>query len=161
MKAKTSSASTAQQVSDNAFIPWNLMSDFGRQQLALVTETASTMYRGNESLRKIQQDASHQASVCCAEAAEKLSGPCQPAEILSIQTELMRNNMQGASQYWQQFTAVALQTQREMMSSMTHMLDNEKGGGGIKSALEAFQASIPPMATSFFASNTSASNEHH
>ena len=161
MKAKPSSASTAQQYSGNAFVPWNLMSEFTRQQFALATETASTMYRGSESLRKVQQEASHQASVCHAEAAEKLFAPCQPADMLAIQAELLRNHMQSASQYWQQLTSVALQTQREMMSSMTHLLDREKGGSGIKAALEAFQATIPPMATSFFASHASASNEQH
>lgn len=161
MRAKTSSSamSSPQQAAGNALVPWNFMSEFGRQQLALATETASTLYRSRESLRKVQQEASHQASVRHAEAAQKLFGPCQPADVLAIQAELVRNQMQSASQYWQQLTSVALQTQREMMSSMTHMLDSENDG--VKSAMETFQASIAPKATSFFASGPEASTEPH
>jgi hypothetical protein len=44
--------------------------------------------------------------------------------------------------------AAAKETQREMVVSMSRMLDSEKGGG-VKSALDVFQATIPALASSF------------
>jgi Phasin protein len=116
---------------------------------------------GNENMRKIQQDAAHDASARHREAAAKLFGQCQPSDILPIQSELMRSDLQGASQYWQQLTVVAMQTHREMMASFSQMLENEKSGG-VKSALDAFQASIPALASSFFVvgSNRQSEQQH-
>jgi hypothetical protein len=140
---------------------WKMLADLGRQQLAVATENTSAIFRGSEAMRKIQQDAAHQASVHHAEAAQKLRAAAfQPADLLAIQSELLRIDMQGAGQYWQQLASVALQTQIEMMSSVSRMFDDGTGGG-VKSALEVFQAAIPPMANSFFVSRSSESDEQH
>jgi Phasin protein len=140
---------------------WKMLADMSRQQLAMTTENSSAIFRGSEAIRKIQQDAAHQASVNHAEAAEKLRASAfQPADLLAIQSELLRIDMQGAGQYWQQLAAVAMQTQIEMMRNMSRIFDDE-AGGGVKSALVVFQAAIPPMANSFFVSRSSDLNEQH
>jgi hypothetical protein len=144
--ARTGSSYSSHEAAGNELAPWNFLSELGRQQLALATESASALYRSNESLRKIQQEAAHEASVRHAEAAHKLFSPCEPAELLSLQSELLRTDMQCVSQYWQQLATATMQAQREMMSNMSHLLDSEASGSGIKSALEAFQAAIPAMA---------------
>lgn len=141
--------------------PLNFLADSSRQQLAVAAEIASVMCRGRESLRRIQQETAHQASVRYGEAAEKLFGPCQPSDVWPIQSELLRGDLQSAGQYWQQLMAAAMQTQREMMASMNRMIDSEKGGG-VKSALDVFQAAIPALASSFFVpgSNRQSEQQH-
>jgi hypothetical protein len=138
-----------------------MLLDLGRQQLAVTTENTCAIFRGSEAIRKIQQDAAHQTSVHHAEAAQKLrSSSCQPAELLAIQSELLRSDMQGAGQYWQQLASATLQTQIDMMTSVSRLFDDE-AGGGVKSALGVFQAAIPPMANSFFVSRSSETDEQH
>lgn len=160
MGSKNPSRSSARQPSGNDFGLLNFLTELSRQQLAVATESSSALYRGSEAMRKVQQETAHEASVRHAEAAHKLCSPCQPAELLSIQTELLRANMQSATHYWQQLVVAALQMHREMMLSTSHLLGNESGAG-MKSALDAFQAAIPPMATSFFAPNLDESNTPH
>lgn len=150
MTSKSASRSaSARKASGNDLGALNFMTELSRQQLAIATEGASALYRGSEALRRVQQETAHEAALHHAQAAKKLFSPCQPSDLLSVQTELMRTNMESATHYWQQLMVVALQTHREMILSLSHMLDSESGSG-MKSALEAFQAAVPPMATSFF-----------
>lgn len=135
---------------DNGLDSWHALTELGRQQLAAATLSTSALCRGSEALRKVQQEIAHEASLRHAEVAKKLSAPCQPTDMMELQGELMRSNMQSTTRYWQQLLAVALQTQREMMESMGGLLDS-KADGGMRSAMEAFQSIVPPMATSFFA----------
>lgn len=158
MSSKNSGRSPARQASGNESGFLKFLTELGRQQLAVASESSSALYRGGEALRKVQQESAHEASIRHAEAAHKLFGPCQLTELLSIQTELLRANIQSATNYWQQLAVVALQTQREMMLSTSHLLENSSGSG-MKSALEAFQATIPPMATSFFVHSHGELNE--
>lgn len=65
--------------------PWHFMADINRQQLAVATEMTSVLFHGRENLRRIQQEAAHDASVRYGDAAEKLDGPCEPSDLLPIQ----------------------------------------------------------------------------
>ncbi|MBK5206165.1 MAG: phasin family protein [Polaromonas sp.] len=136
----------------------NFLADLSRQQLGFVTESACAMFRGSEAVRKIQQQAAHQASEHYAAVAQKLHGACQPTDLLAIQSELLSLNLQEASQYWQKLMTAALQAQTEMMSTTSHMLNSE-AGSGVKSALEAFQSTIPMMAKGFLVGRQSGSAE--
>lgn len=149
MTAKTSSIASTRNAPGNNPTPWNFLADLGRQQLAMMAESTSAMYRGREALRAIQQQTAHEASIRHAEAAKKLLAPCEPADMLAIQSELLRSDLQCAAQYWQQLAAAMLNAPIEMMASVSHTLDGE-ADGGVKAALKAFQAAIPPMANSFF-----------
>lgn len=121
--------------------PQNFLADLGRQQLAAATDAACAMFRGSEAMRAIQQQAAHEASLRHQAAAQKLHGSCAPADLLAIQSELLRFDLQGATQYWQQITTAALQSQIEMMASASQLLTNGQNGGW-KSALENFQAAM-------------------
>ena len=154
----SSTSHRAHEDSGNDRTPWNFLADIGRQQLAVATESTSAMYHGFENLRRIQQETAHQASVRHGEAAEKLFGPCQSSDVLSIQAELLRGDLQSAGQYWQQLMAGTMQMQSEMVASMSRMLDSEKGAG-VKSALEVFQANIPALASSFFVTGSDRQSE--
>ena len=131
----------------------NIFAEFGRHQLALAVEGTSALYRGSEALRKIQQDAAHAASAFHEKTAQKLLTPCQPSELMAIQSELMRFSLQGAGKYWQQIVAQAMQTQVEMMRSVRQVLESEKDTG-LKSPLEVLQAAMPPLANGLFPMST-------
>ena len=143
-------ATVPDTVPDNAAqAPWNLLTEFGRQQLAIAAQSASAMYRAREVIGAVQQQAAHDASVRHAQTARKLCAPCGPGDFLALQSELIRGNIQGASQYWQQLSDLALQAQLEMMARMSHALDGE-AGVGVKLVLQAFQAATPPLLKRFF-----------
>lgn len=153
MSTKTKETSARREVldsSDKSFS--NVFSELGRHQLALVVEGTSALCRSSEALRKIQQDAAHEASVFHEETAQKLFTPCQPADLMAIQSELMRFCLQSSGKYWQQILAQAMQTQVEMMRSVSQVLKSEKDTG-LKSPLEVLQAAMPPLASSLFPMN--------
>ena len=129
--------------------PPNVLSELGRHQLALAVDGTTAQCRGSEALRKIQQDAAHLASVFHEETAQRLFASCQPTELIVIQSEILRFTMQSAGRYWQQIAASAMQTQVEMIKSVTHVLEREKETG-TKSPMEVLQSVMPPLASSFF-----------
>lgn len=146
-KAKESSTRREAQASQPS-MP-NFLSEWSRHQLALMVDGTTALCRGSEALRKIQQEAAHEASVFHEETAQRLFGPCQPADLMAIQSELMRFTLQSAGKYWQQIAAKAMQNQVEMLRSVTHVLESEKDTG-VKSPMEVFQSAMPPLASSFF-----------
>ncbi|NPC54099.1 phasin family protein [Caenimonas soli] len=111
-----------------------MLTDLPRKQLELVTRSATAVYRGSETLRKIQLQAAHRASVHHEEAAEKLRGPCDLGEIMAIQADLLRFNVQEAVHYWQQLASAALKTQVDLVGSAGRALDT-----GAEPSLEALQ----------------------
>jgi len=54
MSAKTSRPAPARDAAGADLAPWNLLADLGRQQLALASETACTLFRGSQAMRKIK-----------------------------------------------------------------------------------------------------------
>lgn len=105
--------------------PWNMFAEFGRQQVDVATEGAGVLLRGFEAMRKIQEQAAHQAGVRHRAAAEKLRKGCAPAEILGIQSELLRFDVEAASRYWQQLGAAALEMQTQLLGCTAHLADSE------------------------------------
>lgn len=141
MSSRTTRAAPARPAQAADFAPWNLMTELGRQQLAVATSGASALFRGCEAMRRIQQHAAHQASTRHEAAAQKLQEPCGAADLLAVQSELLRFDIQGAGQYWQQLASAALRMQVEMMASASHLADGPSGEA-FKPALEAWQAAI-------------------
>jgi hypothetical protein len=141
MRAKKSLPVPSGESTETGATPANFLADLGRQQLAVAADAACALLRGSEAMRAIQHQAAHEASLRHQAAAQQLHGNCEPADLLAIQSDLLRFDLQGATQYWQQITAAALQSQVEMMASATHLLDSEQGGA-LKSAMESFQAAI-------------------
>jgi hypothetical protein len=125
----------------NLLAPLNMLSDVTRQQLTIMTEAACAVLGSSEALGKIQQQAAHQASVRHNAVAETLRGEVEPMEILSIQSDLMRQDMQEAAQYWAQLASAVMRTQLDMMGRMTHML-NSTSQGGLGNAMEAWRSAV-------------------
>ena len=125
---------------------FNTVMDFGRQQAIVATESACALFRGFEAMRKIQGEAAHQAAQRHAEAAQKLRGSCQPADLMAVQSELLRFDFDAAGRYWQQLVAAALEMQTEIMGCASHLIDSEAVLEG-SSALDAMQFKIPGLDT--------------
>jgi hypothetical protein len=142
MSSKDSrSASTDDDTGSAVLAPLNLLADLPRRQLALLSQQASAVFRASEAVRKIQQQAAHRASVHHDEVTERLRAPCDFNELLAIQAELMRFNMQEAAQYWQQVTSAALRTQADLVSTAGEMLDSGSEPS-LDSLQRAFAASL-------------------
>ncbi|MEO8656520.1 MAG: phasin family protein [Ramlibacter sp.] len=122
MTAKTVRGAAAANGEDTAS-PINLVTDLPRRQLAMLSQSASTLYRGSEALRQIQQQAAERASRQHQEAAEKLRDSRDFGEVMAIQTELLRFNLQESAQYWQQLATAVLKLQSEMISGTRQVLD--------------------------------------
>lgn len=128
--------------------PWNMFADFGRQQMALANEGAGALFRGFEAIRKIQQQTAHQAGARHEAAAEKLKESCSPNDVLAIQSELLRFDIEAATRYWQQLGAAAMEMQTEMLGCATHLADAESLLEAA-SALDHFESAIPGLESLF------------
>ena len=114
-----------------------LASDLPRQQLAIGTRSACALFRGFESMRKIQQRTAHHALAQYQAAAERLRQPCNPVDVLMLQAELLRFDMDEAARYWQQLfgpgkaanaggvATSALEMQQMVLDSMAATLREE------------------------------------
>jgi hypothetical protein len=103
--------------------PMNLVTDLPRRQLAMLSQSASTLYRSSESLRQIQQEAAQRASQQHQQAADKLRDARDFGEVMAIQAELLRFNMQESAQFWQRLATAVLTLQSEMISGAGRALE--------------------------------------
>lgn len=122
--------------------------DFGRQQAVVATESACAVFRGFEAIRKIQEDAAHQASERHSQAASRLRGNCSPADVLAIQSDLLRFDVEAATHYWQGIAAAALEMQAQIMDCATHLMDTEALLAA-PSAVEAVETRAPGLEAFF------------
>ena len=141
MTTKTPPPASSHGAQAADFAPWNLLANLGRLQFALAADSASAMFRGAEAIRKVQQQAAHQAAAHHESAAQRLRNPRERGELLAIESDLLRFDMQEAAHYWQQISMAAWKTQLEMMGCASHLL---AGGAGdsFKPAIEAWQNSL-------------------
>lgn len=125
MSAKNPRASPAREASHKEAASWNFLTDLSRQQLSVATDASCAMLRGFEAMRRIQQQAAHHASTRHAAVAQRLHSPCEPADLLAIEAGLLRDDLESATQYWQQLMATALEMQTEMVGCTSQLLGSE------------------------------------
>lgn len=102
----------------------NAAIDLPRQQMALATEGACAMFHGFEAMRHIQEKAAHDALSQYSTAAQRLREASDPAQLLNIQADLMRFDVDGATRYWQQMGAVAVDMQNDLINRFGHLVEN-------------------------------------
>jgi Rad3-related DNA helicase len=117
MTAKNARAASSQESGSAMLAPLNWMAELPRRQLALMTQSASALMRVSEEVRQIQQQAVQRASAHHEEVREKLGNAHDLGELLAIQQELLRFNMQEATQYWQQLAGAALKVPAQLSSA--------------------------------------------
>jgi hypothetical protein len=147
MNAKPIKAAPARDAFASAAAPWNFIADFGRQQMSVATDASAAMFRGFEAIRKIQQQAAHGAAQRHEAVAQRLHGSCAPADLMAIQSELLSGDLKGATQYWQDLAATAMEMQTEIMGCTSHLVDSEAALEAV-SAMDHLQA-LPGMSTFF------------
>lgn len=141
MSTRNPRSGSDDQATGDALAPLNMLADLPRRQMALMTQSASAMLRGSDSLRKIQQAAAQRALAQQEQVAERLRAPVDFNELLTIQAELLRFNLQEAAQYWQQLTTTALKVQAEMISNAGAGVDTG-AEPTLDSLQRAFEASL-------------------
>jgi hypothetical protein len=141
MTAKTSRSTASETTASASMAPLGLLADLPRQQMALMTQSASALLRASESVRKVQQQAAHRASAQHQEIAERLRAPCDFNELMSIQGELLRFNIQEATQYWQQIVTATLKAQADLVGTAGQALD-PGGEPTLDSLQRVFEASL-------------------
>lgn len=139
MSTKASRAASSNEAAFAGSAPWNMLGDFGSQQLILATEIACAVFRGSEAMRKIQQQAAHDASMQQETVAQKLRNQSGPSDLLAIQADLMRFSLEGVTQYWQQLAAALVKMHGEMADCTSQVLQTAPERS-LKPAIEAWQS---------------------
>jgi hypothetical protein len=132
---------------EDAASPMSLVTDLPRRQLAMLSESASTLYRSSETLRQIQQQAAQRASLQHQQAAEKLRDSRDFGDVMAIQAELLRFNLQESANYWQQLATAVLKLQSEMISSAGQVLADPASEPSLDALQRAFAATLNGSAT--------------
>src|SRR4051794_30556769 len=142
MTARTSRAGAGETTNSTSLAPLGFLADLPRQQMALITQSASALLRASESVRKVQQQAAHRASAQHQEVAERLRAPCDFGELMAIQTDLLRFNVQEAAQYWQQIATAAFKAQADLVGTAGQALEAGGEEPTLDSLQRAFEASL-------------------
>jgi hypothetical protein len=142
MTAKTTRASVARQTTTETLTPFNLFADLPRRQLALIAQSASALYRCSEDLRRVQQEAAERATEHYEGAVDRLRGDCDYNELMSVQAEMFRFNLQEAAQYWQQLATAGMKMQAEVVSSTREVVLEGREDSTLDSLQRFFAATL-------------------
>jgi hypothetical protein len=128
--------------------------DAARQQAVVASEAAETLRRGFEAMRKIQEQAMRDTLERHALAARKLRAGSTPADLIGVQGELLRADMEAVVRYMQDLSAASLEMEAELLGCTTHLVDTDsvlEGFAMLKSLPLAapvietfFQGAVPP-----------------
>jgi hypothetical protein len=141
-KSSRSSSSTA---TNGLLAPLSLASDLARQQMSLIAETSCAVLGSTDELSRLQQQAVHEASTRHEAAAEMLRADIEPTDLVTIQTELLREDMQRAAQYWAQLASVTMKSQLDLMGRMAGLLGSG-ANGGISAAMDSWRSTVSAAA---------------
>lgn len=122
---KISTKATGAAAKQVQFNPWMAAADFGKQQIAVATESAGAMLRGLDAMRKVQQEASERTVTQHSAVLAKLKAAREPAQLLALQSQLVAVDAENASLYWQELGAAAMEMQAEMLGCCSHLLNSE------------------------------------
>jgi hypothetical protein len=104
---------------------WDWLAEWNRQQMAFAQAGASTVCRGIDSMRRIQEETTRAAAERHAAIAEKLRRPSEPLDLALIQGELLRDDLSIAAKYWQDLAGAALEMNSELLDCATRLVDTE------------------------------------
>lgn len=102
---------------------------FAQEQLQAAMTLADVVFKGAEDIRRVQLEAAHHAHERHGKALAEVAAATSPNELLKLQAELLRDDLETAGQYWQQITAACAQLQTEALSAMAR--SGAAAGGGM------------------------------
>lgn len=88
-------------------------------QMQAFIALADVMLKGAEECRRCQFDIAHEARQRHERAQADVASAANPSELLNIQSELLRYDMEAGSRYWQQLGAIVAATQAEAVNLVT------------------------------------------
>lgn len=138
MTATTSSPTAAAQA-----VPWAFVADLGRQQLVAGMQGACALFRGFEAMRQVQQQAAHASARQYGAALQKLQDPCTPEQMLEIQVDLVRFDVEAATRYWQALAGAAMEMQAQIANCAMQCADSSQLLE-MASALDAHESAAAP-----------------
>lgn len=136
---RAAGARAASSPAANAFAVW---ADLPRRQLALMTQSATALFRGSQELRRIQQEAALRATQHHEEAAERLREPCDFSDLMAVQAELVSFDLQEAANYWNQLANAAFKLQADMVRSAGAAVMEGASEPTLESLQRAFEATL-------------------
>jgi phasin family protein len=92
---------------------------FSQDQLQALIALSDVVFKGAEEIRRCQMQAAHDARLQHEKAQTQVSKAVTPAELLNLQAELLRFDMESAGKYWQQLAAICAATQADAMNLIT------------------------------------------
>lgn len=145
MPTKSSRASDPGAAGIPFMMPANVLtawSELPRRQLALMTHSATALFRGSQELRRIQQECARRAMEHHEETAERLREPCDFSDLVALQTELARYNLQEAANYWTQLANAMFKMEADMVSSAGEAVMQGASEPTLESLQRAFAATL-------------------
>lgn len=97
--------------------PFATPGDLPRLQMAAATAALCALFRSFEAMRAVQLNAARAALGQHDAALDRLRSPCSPIDLVALQAELMRCDLQEAGAYWFRLGALALEAQREWLDA--------------------------------------------
>jgi hypothetical protein len=145
MPTKTARASDSTGLGAPFMMPANVLSawtELPRRQMALMTHSATALLRGSQEMRRIQQECARRAMERHEQTAERLREPCEFNDLVALQSELVRFNMQEAANYWAQLANAMFRIEADMVSSAGEAVMEGASEPTLESLQRAFEATL-------------------
>jgi hypothetical protein len=104
--------------------PCGWPADWVAEQLALAGERTAVLLRGLEAVRRIHAEAAQQAAERHAAAAGQLRGN-RFEDVLALQADLLRGDVESAARYWQALADATLEMNAELWGCATKLVNTE------------------------------------
>lgn len=105
--------------------PWRMAAEAIRQQADFAAESASVLFRGFEALGRVQSCATRDALDRHTAAARLAGGKSDPMQLAALPLEMMRFDLQGATDCWQQMLAAAFEMQARLFNCGVHLVNSD------------------------------------
>ncbi|MBC7993668.1 MAG: phasin family protein [Rhizobacter sp.] len=92
---------------------------FSQDQLQALIALSDVVFKGAEEIRRCQMQAAHQARLRHEKAQADVARAGNANELLNLQAELLRFDMESSGKYWQQLAAICAATQADAMNLLT------------------------------------------
>jgi hypothetical protein len=92
---------------------------FAQEQMQSLMTLADVVLKRAEELRQWQLETAQNARRRHDRARADAASAASPGELLHVQSELLRDELESASQYWQRMATICTATQAEALEHMT------------------------------------------
>jgi hypothetical protein len=99
--------------------------DWAGQHLVVAAEQAQVLLRGWNAMRQIRDEALGEVAQRHAAAAQRFRAVRPAGDVLALQAEFLRRDVDAAARCMQQLTATALETGAEMLACTTHLINTQ------------------------------------